>query len=214
MVPGSPMIAASSHPRLSAIAIPLSARRLRRLGLTLALVAFGLCSGLSSKAAAYEDTIQLGVSAGYAFQLDAEEGAKRHGLDLSALADFGLNDAWSLRAFAQHQLIFPSAPLRKTALLFEAAYALDILRVVPVFGVGIGAAMEARRVEGAASEGKNERAFMPAASAFVSIDILLGRWGVIAPEIRFLATPFTGFDDTASLSLSAGIRFAYLWDRF
>lgn len=209
------MIAASSDPRSSAIAIPLGAQRIRRLGLTLALVAFGLCSGLSSKAAAYEDTIQLGISAGYAFQLDAEEGEKRHGLDLSALADFGLNDAWSLRAFAQHQLIFPSAPLRKTALLFEAAYALDILRVVPVFGFGVGAAMEARSVEGAsAGERKNERAFMPAASAFISIDILLGRWGVIAPEIRFLATPFTGFDDTASLSLSAGIRFAYLWDRF
>lgn len=168
-----------------------------------------------SRAAAYEDTIQLSLGAGYAYQLDApspEAGAtgddfieRRHGLDLSALADFGLNDAWSLRVFAQHQLVFPSAPQRKTALLFEAAYILDILRVVPVFGVGIGAATEYLA---------GERAFMPAASAFISIDILLGRWGVIAPEVRFLATPFTGLDETASLSLSAGLRFAYLLDRF
>lgn len=180
-----------------------------RLGLGSAIALFGaLALGMLvgvPAAAAYEDTIQLGVSAGYAHQLDAEENERRHGLDLTALADFGLNDAWSLRAVAQHQLVFPSAPLRKTALLFEAAYILDIVRVVPVFGVGIGAATEVR--EGA-------RAFMPAASAFVSLDILLGRRGVIAPELRILATPFTGLDDAASFSLSAGLRFAYLWDRF
>jgi hypothetical protein len=178
----------------------LASRRLPLFAALLALAPAG-------RAFAYEDSIELAASVGYAGRLDGdgELGLPNHGMSFAGTVGFGLNDAWSLRVTGMNQLFVPEPRLRRSALLFEATYALDVVRVVPVLGAGVGAALEGM---GGARE------VAPAASVFLSLDVLLTRSLLIGPEVRLLYLPFGGFDETGDFTLSASVRLAYLWDRF
>ena len=176
---------------------------LRRLSLALALAALVP----ASRALAYEDAVELAVSAGYAARFGGGEALALpdHGMTFAGTVGLGLNDAWSLRVTGLNQVYFPAPTFRRSALFFEASYALDVVKVVPVFGAGVGAGLEGFG---------GQREFAPAFTAFLSIDVLLSREVLVGPEIRVLALPFAGVEGAGDLSLAASFRFAYLWDRF
>jgi hypothetical protein len=173
----------------------------------LAIVAALLVLFASREARAYEDTIEIAAGVGYAMRLDGSTALDLgdHGMTFVGTMGFGLNDAWSLRVTGLNQTYFPQPRLRRSALLFEATYALDVVRVVPVLGAGVGAGLDGLR---------GEHGLAPAFTLFASLDVLLGRKALFGPEVRLLAVPFTGLDDVGDLSFSASLRFAYLWDRF
>lgn len=173
------------------------------LALALALAAL-LRAG---EARAYEDQVEIAGAFGYAGRLAGADDFQGpdHGFGFSGTLGFGLNDAWSLRATGLGQVFVPEPRFRRSALLFETTYALDVVRVVPVLGVGVGAALEGHR---------GVREFAPAFSAFVGLDVLVTRAFLLGPELRLLAVPFGGIDGSGGISLSASLRLAYLWDRF
>lgn len=172
------------------------------LFLSVALLAFAPARGAS----AYEDAIELALGAGYAARAGGDgEGFGRHGMGFAGTIGFGLDDAWSLRVSGMNHLFLPEPRFRRSALLFEATYALDIVRVVPVLGVGLGGGLEG-------APGRREIA--PAFSAFVSFDVLVSRELIVGPELRLIALPFAGIEGAGDISLAASFRVAYLWDRF
>jgi hypothetical protein len=174
---------------------------------SLAMAAALLSLVAPREARAYEDTIEVAAGVGYAMRLDGSSDLDLgdHGLTFVGTMGFGLNDAWSLRITGLNQTFFPEPRLRRSALLFEATYALDVVRVVPVLGAGVGAGLDGLR---------GEHGIAPAFSVFASLDVLLGRKALFGPEFRLLVVPFTGLDGVGDLSFAASVRLAYLWDRF
>ncbi len=101
-----------------------------------ALVALAVCA--PSPARAYEDqlTLELGVGYAHAFSDGAVPGS---GLPLAIAASIGINDVWAVRASVAYAL-HPGDPTVHLGVFgAELLYVVDILEIVPYFGVGIDA---------------------------------------------------------------------------
>ena len=83
---------------------------------------------------AYEDQATLGVDVGYAHA--TAKGWPHSGAVLGIDASLGLDDIWTVRAFASYSLHPGSQALSMASLGAELLYLVDILEWVPYFGAG------------------------------------------------------------------------------
>jgi len=116
-------------------------------------------------------------------------------------AHYGLNDAFSLYAVGGYDLAFPDAPRgprHGATLAAGVVYALDVLRVVPYFGLG---------ARGDLMLGPRDRWITPAAEARVGLRWLLKRGLGLSFEAAY-AFPFVGRDLVADLfTVTVGVSF-------
>ena len=146
--------------------------RARPAVIVLALLAAS--GALPSGARAYEDqlTLELGVGYAHAFTDGATPGP---GVPLSLAASIGLDDVWTVRATLAYAL-HPGEPTMHIGLLgAELLYVVDILEVVPYFGVGVDALTTL-------SDGALGADF--AAHVVVGADWLLSRTAYVGLDVR------------------------------
>jgi hypothetical protein len=96
-------------------------------------------------AMAYEDQLTLSVGPGYAAAIGGEP---VHGALLDFGAGMGLDEVWTIRARASYALHPAEAPAQVGLMAGELLYVVDILEVVPYFGVGAGGMVTLREGEG------------------------------------------------------------------
>ncbi len=106
-----------------------------------------LCGALLSArpAAAYEDQATLGLGLGYAhaFSVDPAPGAA-----LALSGSLGLGQSWSARALAGYALHpDPDHALHVGLAGAELVYLIDVIEVVPWFGLGADGVLRAQRGE-------------------------------------------------------------------
>jgi hypothetical protein len=100
------------------------------------LVAIGVQAGALTHARAYEEQASLDVELGYSLLLDSQS-LPEHGATLDLGGAWGISDTALLRAllgygsFADRNDVAHAGRLR-----VEAVYLLDVLQLVPFFGLG------------------------------------------------------------------------------
>lgn len=95
-------------------------------------IVFALAPGT---ARAYENQVTLGLGGGYAYRFTDE--SPTHGAALELNTSLGLNDVWTLKWLASYA-IYPSGKSLQSVLSgIEIIYLVDILEIVPQFGIGI-----------------------------------------------------------------------------
>lgn len=105
------------------------------------MVLCGLC--FARPAYAYEDkaTVELGV--GYS-GIPGDNSLPTHGLQIAALGSWGFAGPWTLRGQLSYSDHFDPAPLHVATATAEVLYALDIVRFVPFFGLGVSGLLSVR----------------------------------------------------------------------
>ncbi|MFT3921767.1 MAG: hypothetical protein QM778_04470 [Myxococcales bacterium] len=112
------------------------ARHCKAFRIGSALVVALWCCAWSGSARAYEDQASLDLAVGGALTAGAETLA-RGGPEVSAGGALGLSDLFFLRAQGGYLPLFGDGKAQQVGRVrLEAAYLLDVLRVVPFFGVG------------------------------------------------------------------------------
>ena len=169
------------------------------------LAALALALAASRKARAYEDQVVLTLDAGYGSAL--ADDAPTHGLVVGLGVDVGLNDAWAVRARVSYAL-HPSGGGALHALMAgaEVVYLLDILEIVPFFGLGL---------DGVATFTQGEGGADLAAHAVVGVDWLPRRRWLVGLEVRPYVLPFALADRGLDpFYLSVDLRFGVVFDRY
>lgn len=109
------------------------------------LSGIGACGALlvPSRASAYEGQLTLGAEVGYA-QVLGQTDLSRRAVTVGAASSIGINDVISLRG----RLAYGYHPAGDSVHVgvggVEALYLVDVLEVVPYFGLGAGAIFTAR----------------------------------------------------------------------
>jgi hypothetical protein len=149
--------------------------RTRTLALrVLALIALPLApAAWPAQALAYED--QLTVSAGAGYALAILESEPLHGAAFDLAVSVGLDPVWSLRGRAAYAVHPGDAPLHVVLLSPELLYMIDVVEVVPYFGLGLSALGRAWGAE-----------FRPAAGvhAVLGLDYLASRAFGLGCDLR------------------------------
>ena len=145
---------------------------MRRFVWILASLAASVC--LPSPAGAYEDEATLGLAIGYA-GFPGSDSLPVHGVDLALSAGGGFGDAWSLQGFVRYDRFPSQRPLQLGIAGLETVYALDIVRFVPLFGVGLDGLLTVR-----------ERAARGdfALHALIGVDYLIDQRWIIGADVR------------------------------
>lgn len=130
-------------------------------------------------ARAYEDQWSLFAGAGYSFTSGAE--LPQHGVALGIGAGLGLGDTWELRVEASYAIHPGDTPLHRIGGAAEIVYVVDILTVVPFFGVGLGGAVTI--LDAATADGGGVRGDF-VAQGVVGLDWLVSREFVLGVEVR------------------------------
>ena len=84
---------------------------------------------------AYEDQASLGVDVGYAYA--TTKTLPHSGAMLGLEASLGLDDIWTVRAFASYSLHPGARSLSVATFGAELLYLIDVLEWVPYFGAGV-----------------------------------------------------------------------------
>ena len=101
-----------------------------------ALLALLCWAALPAPARAYEDQVVLGLDIGYARAL-ANDDLPANGLLSGLSVDIGIGDAWAIRCRAAYAFHPGGRPLHLGLAGAEVVYLLDILELVPFFGLGV-----------------------------------------------------------------------------
>lgn len=115
-------------------AAPLARRPLAPL--TVATVAAAVLATLAAvppQARAYERELSLGIEAGFAQAFGPGLPGARAGLH----ASYGLDDTWTVAAQLGYSFHPADEPLHVGEVAAELLYVIDVVRVVPYFGVGL-----------------------------------------------------------------------------
>lgn len=94
-------------------------------------------------ARAYEDQATVGVAVGYV-GLSERDGLPQNGLHLALSASGGFGDAWSIQGFLGYDFFPDARPLHMGMAGLETVYALDIVRFVPLIGLGLDGLLSVR----------------------------------------------------------------------
>ncbi len=173
------------------------------------LLTLGACALLwlsaPGMAHAYEDEITLGLGIGYSnlFVKDIEDAGPtpEQGVALDVSGSYGLGPAWALRARATWG-IHPSSvdALQLVVGSVEALYLIDVVEVVPYFGLGAGVL------------GVFEGGFVaPETHAVVGADYLLSRTLALGVDVRVHLLPTEL--DTAPVYLAALGTVTFMFNR-
>jgi hypothetical protein len=104
-----------------------------------------LCWAPASAARAYEDQFTLGLGAGYAYAPSSSQPQNGALFDLSS--SVGLSAVLSLRARLSYAFHPAQQPLHAGLVGAELLYLVDVVQLVPYFGVGVDAVGRARSPE-------------------------------------------------------------------
>lgn len=97
-----------------------------------AVAAIGLALSSPTRARAYEQELSLGLEAGFAHALGPDLPGARFGFHGS----YGIDDTWTLAAQLGYSFHPTDAPLHVGEAALELLYVIDVVRVVPYFGIG------------------------------------------------------------------------------
>ena len=180
--------------------LPLAAESCYPARVRIGLACAALLCSLASPARAYEDQFTLGIGAGYAHAVS--ESLPRHGALLDVAGSIGLGAVWSARARATYALHPADEPLHVVLLGGELLYLIDVVELVPYFG--LGAAGIGRSLAG-------DTQVDAAAELVLGIDYLVSREITLGLEARphLLLTELDR--DPLYLALSAAV--IWMFDR-
>lgn len=102
-----------------------------------------LWASLPAPSRAYEDQAILGLAVGYA-GIPGSDTLPRNGVDVALSAGGGFGEAWSLQGLLSYNLLPNGRSLHLGVAGIETVYALDILRFVPLFGLGVDGLLSVR----------------------------------------------------------------------
>ena len=146
----------------------------KRAGAAAALgIALSVAGGSSGGALAYEGQLTLGLGLGYAAVVT--EGLPPHGALAQVSASVGLDDVWTVQASVSYALHPGADPLHVGIVGAELIYVLDVLEVVPFFGLGADAIGTVHQGRAGADA---------AAHAILGVDYLLSRTWLIGLDVR------------------------------
>jgi hypothetical protein len=158
-------------------------------------------ASLPPTASAYEDQATLGLEVGYA-GMPSADALPRNGVDVGLIAGGGLGDAWSIQGLLSYNVFPDERPLHLGMAGLEAVYALDVVRFVPLIGVGIDGLLTVR-------DRRTRGDF--ALHGLIGVDYLIGQRWLIGADVRgywvatHAASPLDSFIVTAGVR--AGVRF-------
>ena len=176
-----------------------------RTGFVMAIFAATLTLVNAAPAAAYEDQVTLDLDVGGGFVL-ANGDAPTAGVGFGVGAGFGLGTAWTLRGRISYALHPSASSLQVLTAGAEVHYALDILKFVPFFGVGI---------DGIGTVRDGTFGADVAVHALLGLDWLLSRKIVVGIDIRPYVLPFSLADRGIDpVYLSATLRLSVVFDRY
>lgn len=147
----------------------------------------------------------LTLDVGYAAALAAD--TPTHGLSIAVGVDIGLGDAWALRVRSSYAAHPSGADTLHVGIVgLEAVYLLDILEIVPFFGVGI---------DGVGTLVDGQFGGDLALHGVLGIDWLPSRRWLFGLEVRPYVAPFSlaerGIDP---FYLVVDLRAGLVFDRF
>jgi hypothetical protein len=151
-------------------------------------------------ARAYEDQLTLGVGAGYAHA--ASDAVPRDGALFDVSASTGLGAVWSLRGRASYAFHPEAEPMHVALVDAELLYLIDVLELVPYFGLGAGAA---GRV--GSGVGSGEVDVDPTAHAVIGLDYLMSR----ALTLELDARPYLLLTELERSPFYFGITAGVVW---
>jgi hypothetical protein len=173
-----------------------------RVGWLLALTA---AASAEATALAYEGKISLDFEAGYARVLSGAD-LPRQGPMLGVASSIGLGDAWALRFRVSYAIHPGGDPLHVGVIGVEGIYLIDIVQLVPFFGLGIDAIGTLRAGDFGAD---------PAVHAIVGLDYLVSPRILIGFDVRPYVLPLSinDLDGVDPVYLTVNARFGLLFDR-
>lgn len=102
-------------------------------------VALALLALPAPIARAYEDKLTVGAHAGYGLVAIDDTELPQHGVLLGIASSIGLDDIWSVRGHLSYAYHPGDDTLHVALLGGELLYLLDVVQVVPYFGLGLDA---------------------------------------------------------------------------
>ncbi len=185
--------------------LPMTLRRLP-LRLVLPFLAFAALVGPATPARAYEEQVTVGLAVDYAVAPLADPDAL-HGLNGGLVTSYGLGDTFSLEARLEHAALVRGLEWRNLSrATVGLTYAIDVLTLVPLFGVGVGGAL-------GVSNGDVEGDVVLYGS--FALDYLFDsrRW-LLGVEARAEVLPIGSIDFADRLLVTAGLRVAMIFDTY
>ena len=178
------------------------------LALSLAVAACADVACWPARARAYEDQYTLGVGLGYAHAFPAA--APHPGALAELSASLGLDPTWTARARITGAWHPSEHALYRALAGAELLYMIDILELVPSFGLGLDAVVT--RLPATAADDDAELRADFAVHAVVGIDYLLSRELSLAFDARpyLLATALRGTSkEPLYLTISASLVWVF-----
>jgi hypothetical protein len=147
---------------------------------------------------AYEDQLTLGVGLGYANAVS--DNLPAHGALLDVTGSLGLGSAWALRGRMSYAIHPDDPPLHVGLLGVEFVYLIDVVEVVPYFGLGPDAFLRVR----------NHDATVDAAShVVIGFDYLVSRKLTLGIDGRAYALWTALAHDPAYIAVSASVTWMF-----
>jgi hypothetical protein len=158
----------------------------------------------SAPAQAYEDRGTLGVEAGYGVVVITDTTLPQHGALFGLELSIGLGDQFAVRAHADYGY-HPGEDEMHVALFgVEGLYLVDIVQVVPYFGIGI---------DGIATVYQDAGGLELGFHVVVGLEYLLSRSWLIGLDVRPHFLPITLSEGrTDPVYISTNLRVSWLFD--
>lgn len=154
-------------------------------------------------AKAYEDKLTLGLEAGYGL-VAVPSDLPEHGVLVGVSSSIGLGDVWSLRGHVDYGYHPGSDPLHVLVLGAEILYLVDVLQVVPYFGLGI---------DGLGTYWQDRAGLELGAHVVLGIEYLLSRDTLIGFDIRPHILPLSVSRELLEpVYITATARFSFVFD--
>jgi hypothetical protein len=154
-------------------------------------------------AKAYEDKLTLGVEAGYGL-VAVPSDLPEHGVLVGVSSSVGLGDVWSLRGHVDYGFHPGADPLHVLVLGAEILYLVDVLQVVPYFGLGI---------DGLGTYWQGVAGLELGAHVVLGIEYLLSRETLIGFDIRPHVLPLSVSRELLEpVYITATARFSFVFD--
>ena len=156
-----------------------------------------LCSGLTAAPVrAYEDQLTLGAGVGYGYSASSEW--PRHAALFDLSASLGLSQALAVRGHAGYGFHPADEPLHGVVVGGELLYVIDVVEVVPYFGIGVSGLW---RIHG------DDVAAAGAAQLAVGVDYHLDRGLALELDVR----PYLLVTDLDREPLFLSVLVAIIW---
>lgn len=148
----------------------------------------------ASSARAYEDQLTLGLGAGYGHAVGLRQS---HGVVVEAAVGVGLGLEWTLRLRGRYGAHPDEPTLHVAGARAELLYVIDVLELVPYFGLGAGGMLMA-------VDGDNRLA--PTVGPALGVDYLLSRELAVSLDLRGDVRLSELEGDPFYLSVTGGVR--------